>query len=81
MVYVEVVNIENGIMTASYAPGRKEAEKGVLVLDPETGERTVVKRSADDDMPASWYIGHAFREMERMASATPPAMSGMTAWY
>ena len=81
MVCVSVEEFDGTVATASYAPDRSDAPRGLIKLNLETGERTVVERSLEDDMPLSWYVLHAFRALEDMLSSSPVKTEGCSCWY
>lgn len=81
MVHVRITAIDGDTVTAEYMPEKKDSRAGVIELNSATGERSVLRRSADDDMPLSWYVSHAFTELLRMLESNPPRMSGISCWY
>lgn len=81
MVYVDIVSMEGGKVTAIYAPESKKAKVGIIELDMATGDESVVEYSPDDNAHSSWYVPHAFAELLRMLQSDPPRMSGVSCWY
>lgn len=81
MVYVDIVSIEGDKVTASYAPESRDSERGTIEFDRATGDGSVVEYSPSDGSAFSWYVPHAFSELERMLEEDPPRMSGVSCWY
>lgn len=68
MVYVEITDEIDGFLIAEYRPEIETALPGMIKLNPATGERAVIERSPDDEIPNSWHVSHAFIALGRMAS-------------
>lgn len=76
-----LTTMDGDIVTAEYMPEKRDSRAGVIELNRATGDRAVVRRSEDDDMPLSWYVSHAFAELLRMLESEPPRMTGASCWY
>lgn len=81
MVYVRIESNRGSLYEASYMPNDATAAPGRIALDSETKERALLAKSPDDAMPNSWFVGHAFAELERMVSQTPVKKSSSVAWW
>ena len=58
MVYLEYVDTVGTEVIYDYMPERKDADRGRISVDMNTGERKLIKQSKDE--PSSWYSCHAW---------------------
>ena len=81
MVYVRIESIDGSTYEASYMPNSPASRPGRIAFNPETGNRKILSKSPDDTAPSSWYVGHAFKELEYMISQTPIKSEGRAEWW
>lgn len=81
MVYVRIESINDSAYEASYMPESSTARPGRIMFNPETGDRKLLSKSPDDCAPNSWFVGHAFKELEYMVSQVPVKMEGRAEWW
>lgn len=79
MVFLSKASISDGVATYEYRPERKDAPAGIVSVEIETGNRSLVKQSSLD--PRRVYAGHAWRRIDRMIEEGSFPEEAMAAWY